>query len=68
MQNWHINCSKSTDNESWHTVIVVSSYSACVDIQYFQILVEHEIQREKKQCTYIDAATAKHKFCDMSWL
>ena len=63
LQNWHIGCPKSTNIESWHTASVVSPYVARVDIQYLQILIEHGVQRVKRECIYINATNAKHKFC-----
>ena len=30
---------------------------------YLQILVKHKIQKEKKECIYVDSATAKCNFC-----
>jgi len=66
LQNWHIDCPKSTNTKSWHIASVISSYMTCVDIQYLQILIEHEVQRMKKKCIYIDATNAKCKFCNKS--
>ena len=63
MQNWYIDCSKSINMKSWHTATVFSLHSAHVDVQYLQILVKHEIQRVKKECTYVGSATAKRNFC-----
>lgn len=66
LQNWHIGCPKSTNTEPWHTASVVSPYAARVDAQYLQILIEHGVQRVKKECTYIGAANSKRKFCSKS--
>jgi hypothetical protein len=63
IQNWHIDCSKSTNMKLWHTVSVIASYAAHINIQYFQIIVEHEVQARKKDCTYIDHVNSKHRFC-----
>ena len=49
--------------KSWHIITVFSSYSVCVNVQYLQILVKHEIQKEKRECIYVDSAIAKHNFC-----
>ena len=64
MQNWYINYFKLINMKSWYIITVFSSYSACVDVQYFQILVKHEIQKEKKEYIYVDFTTAKHNFCN----
>ncbi len=58
-----IGCSSSSDTEPWHTAWPLSSTTARVDIQYLCLLIEHGVQKVKREYTYIGHATLKRKYC-----